>query len=65
MGCGSGSMPAVSTARIFSTMSKKPLIWVSMRSLSGGLSSSRARWAMRAMSWEVSAMAGKGVAKQV
>ena len=38
-GCASGSMPVVSTARIFSTMSKNSLICVSMRSRSSGASS--------------------------
>ena len=49
----SGSMPVVSTARIFSTNSKKPLTCVNIRSLSAGLSSSRAKLAMRAISADV------------
>ena len=53
------------TARIFSTMSKKPFSCVSMRSLSFWLSSSRARWAMRPMSWDVSAIGGKWVGNRM
>ena len=52
-GWASGSMPVVSTACMASTIEKKPLIWASMRPLSSGLSSSRARLAIRSISWGV------------
>ena len=55
-GCDSGLTPEVSTACIFSTMPKKSLSWPSMRSLSAEESSSRARFAMRAMSCAFSAI---------
>ena len=52
-GWASGSMPVASTARIFSTNSKKPLTCVNIRALSAGWSSSRARLAIRAISADV------------
>jgi hypothetical protein len=53
MGCGKGSTPLVSTARMASTMLKKPLIWSNMRWPSSGGSSNRAKLAIRSISWAV------------
>ena len=49
-------MPSVLTARISSTMSKKPLICDSILALSVGSSASRAKLAIREISEDVSDM---------
>ena len=52
-GWARGVMPLVSTARMVSTIEKKSFIWVNKRALSVGVSASRARLAMRAISVDV------------